>query len=355
MPSSSKSGRLRGEVKAVLARWALRRRHSDGSVQWPSEDEATHVWDGRRRFEEDYTFAAVQPGLALIVRLARVPGREAQRVWVWLLRPDRACGYQKLVPWHSGEPWRAGGVELDCLTPYRAWSVAFAGALTETSPTASDERSVAIEAKFVAEHPPFSPGTDDEPSLLARRLSEATWDRVLLREVRRAQTRGYVQFGRFEGTLRVDDALIPLRAACWRQHRWGVLDWGGSDHAFQCFVVDAHGRPWWMHRAAFPFVTLEGGCVSSSTSAGWTDHPLIPLAALERVGPWQLAVESQIGHAAWTLRSRASAEFMVDGRGAIALHLVEGEAGTWGVWADQRRSLARPEGPSAGRTLTPNR
>jgi len=339
------SARLRGEVKSVIARWALRRR-SEAAL--PSEDEATHPWNGRRRFEEDYTFACVQPELGLVVRLARLPGRAVQRVWIWVLRPGDVVGLEAIAPAHEGEPWRGGGLEIDCLTPFRAWSVRYAGTLTRYAPTRDNGgRSVAAELQFTAERPPFCPGTDDDPSLLARRLSEATWDRALLRGVRRAQTRGYVQTGRMEGTLRLGDTLVPVRGACWRQHRWGVLDWGGSDAAFQCFVAHASGAVTWVHHAAFPFVTLEGGFHAPNLASMRSPPEPVhrPLVAIARSGARHLS----LGYGApmrdaieLELASRASAEFVVDGRGALAVHLVEG-SDAWGIWADQRRVLARPE------------
>lgn len=348
MPTSSKSTTLRGEVKTALARWALRRRLGTGAER-PSEDEATHPWDGRRRFEEDYTFAAVQAELALVVRLARLPGRDAQRLWVWVLTPTGVWGHQSLWPAHAGEPWQAGGLVLDCLAPFRAWSLHFAGSLAAFD-SAVDKvpKTVTLEATFTAELPPFSPGADDDPWLLARRLSEATWDRGLLRGVRRAQTRGYVQAGRLEGTLRVGDRLIPVHAPCWRQHRWGVLDWGGSDDAFQCFLADPGGGVTWLHRARFPFVTLEGGFVASPDEAAtpWSDRRVIPVTSLERPAPWELTVghpKIPAGVEHLTLRPRAQATFTVDGRGALELALVDTEQGGWGIWATQRRSLARPE------------
>lgn len=344
MSQPFKPASLRGEVKSVLARWALRRR---SEAPLPSEDEATHAWNGRRRFEEDYTFACVQPGLGLVVRLARLPGRAVQRVWVWVLRPGAAEGHEAICPAHEGEPWRAGGLEIDCLTPFRAWSIDFVGALATYAPTRTDAlQPAALELRFIADRSPFCPGTDDDPTLLARRLSEATWDRTLLRGVRRAQTRGYVQTGRMEGTLRLGDALLPVRAACWRQHRWGVLDWAGSDEAFQCFVADARGAMTWVHHAVFPFVTLEGGfhAPTSETSREAVYRPLVAIARPTehhlRLGYGTPGASTQ----ELRLESRARAELAVDGRGALAVHLVEGDD-LWGIWADQRRLLARPERP----------
>jgi hypothetical protein len=74
------SSLLRRGVKAAIARWAVRRR---GEPEiWPRpQDEAPHAWDGRRHFAEDYTLAAVQPGLAVVARIEWLPGsRGAPRV-----------------------------------------------------------------------------------------------------------------------------------------------------------------------------------------------------------------------------------------------------------------------------------
>ena len=72
---------LRRGVKAASARWAVRRR---GEPEiWPRpQDEAPHPWVGRRHFPEDYTFAAVQPVLALIARGGWLTGRLAHRLWL---------------------------------------------------------------------------------------------------------------------------------------------------------------------------------------------------------------------------------------------------------------------------------
>jgi hypothetical protein len=344
---------LRREVKAALLRWALHkhRAHRAGRRDFEPADEATHPFDGRRRFAENYGFASVQSQLGLVVRLEWLPGRDAHRVWVVVLRPDGAWTLgdgQLLVRGDPSDRWRAGGLELDCLEPMKRWTVRFRGRLRPAAGTPGGvQERASLDVEFIARDDPFSPGVDDDPDLMARRLGEAQWDRNLLRAVRRGQNRGYVQTGTLVGTLVLGDSLVPLRAACLRDHTWGVRDWGASDEAFQCFLAWADGRRGWVHRAKFPFLTLEGGFLADANGAR---HAVGAIGATTERRPGRTPA-----HASFSLlpafgspvqvevRSVQDVSFPVDGRGELGLALctLDDASAGWALWAGQRRTLPR--------------
>lgn len=369
---------LRAHVKATLARWVLRKRAehhrgdaASGVTSVAARDEATHfgLWEGRRRFGEDYTFAAAQVGLGIVVRLEWLPGRQSHRVWVTLLRPDYACvleGGQRIVRGSERDPWRAAGLELDCIEPLRQWDIRFVGRLLRQHGDGRDpaarsktqegaDRIVAViraslDLTFVRDAPPFSPGVDDDPELLARRFGAATWDAKLLRAVRRDQNRGYVQTGRLEGTMVVGDELIPVRAPCVRLHSWGVRDWGGPDEAFQCFAAwpepdGGRGRRLWIHRETFPFLTLEGGFVQRTDTD--RNEPVTSLGATLERRPQRAPAHAslQVTHdgvaASLHLQMLRDTSFVVDGRGEVHLGLFATSDGGHGIWGSQRRVLPR--------------
>lgn len=347
---------MRREAKAALARWALQKRRADVTgPRWTSRDEATHAWDGRKRFAEDYTFTAVQAGLAILIRLEWLPGRGSHRIWLSLLREDGTWllgeDGQQIVREAGADRWRAGGLELDCIKPLERWAVRFQGTVRRQG---SDETATArVDLTFVAEDEPFSPGTDDDPELVARRIGEAAWDRHLLRAVRRDHSRGYAQAGTFRGTIAVADMLIPLRAAAARQHTWGVRDWGAPDLAFLCFVAWNDGRRAMVHRAAFPFVTLEGGYVHTPGCPRELVRDLgVSSEARIEGAPAHLALNVALGDPASPktiqLHNQRDVAFSVDGRGEFSFALCTIDDGDgWGIWAGQRRTLPRPSDASA--------
>jgi hypothetical protein len=253
---------------------------------------------------------------------------------------------QLLVREAGSDRWRAGGLELDCVKPLSTWRIRFEGPLrlrgTDTTATGR------VDLTFTADDTPFSPGVDDDPELVARRIGEAVWDRKLLQAVRRDHSRGYAQTGSLAGTVAVADMLVPVRAATARQHTWGVRDWGAPDTAFQCFVAWNDGRRALVHRAAFPFVTLEGGYVrprgaarellvglgvsSEARPAGAPAHVDLSLQLSSMPQPLGIRL-SNVGEVA----------FGVDGRGEFSFALCQvGDAEGWGLWAGQRRTLPRP-------------
>lgn len=338
---------LRQGVKSAVARWALakRRARRNGRAQPAAHDEATHPADGRKRFAEDYTFAAAQADLGLLVRLEWLPGRDSHRLWLFVFRPDGVWalpGGQKIVRGSDRDRWRAGGIELDCVTPYKNWTLRYAGRVSRDDESASSRCS--LDLTFVSEESPFSPGADDDPDLLANHFGAATWDAALLRSVRRVQSRGYVQLGELHGTLALGETLIPLRARCLRQHMWGVRDWGASDQAFQCFASWKDGRAAWVHSAAFPFVTLEGGFVSS-------DGELEPVRSigvtLERrpdraPAHASLTLEHSTGYCGVEAKMLSDATITVDGRGAVDVGFFQlPDDRGFGIWGGQRRVLPR--------------
>lgn len=345
---------LRRGAKSALARWVLhkqRQRRAPADEVWPSpKDEATHPWDGRRHFAEDYTFGAVQSGLGIVARLEWLPGRGAHRIWMTILRQGRVwClpGGQLIRREGEGDRWRAGGMLIDCRTPLKQWTVRYRGRLAEVAPGVVPGEAelgprCSIDLTFDATSAAFAPGRDDAPDLLAARLAEATWDAKLLASVRRVQSRGYVQVGDVAGTVSIDAQIIPLRAAGWRQHAWGVLDWGGPDDAFQCFWRDKSGASTWVHRARFPFVTLEGGFVERSGGR----QLVRGLAATFERRPERAPARVTLGvsapdNADTELTMVSDVAFVVDGRGMVELGLVHTADGGVGIWGGQRRSLPR--------------
>ena len=379
---------LRRGAKSALARWVIsqrRRRHDPDRDRPTPRDEATHAWDGRRRFAEDYTFCAVQPGLALIARLEWLPGRDANRIWLTILREDGVLalpGGQRVLRATSTDRWRAGGMVLDCLVPLSRWTMRYSGevyALPPGGPGPRDPsfdpgasasiaggigRRCSVDLTFVGSAPPYTPGTDDDPDLQAKRLGQAQWDRRLLQAVRKVTNRGYVQLGSIVGTIAVGDELIPVRASALRQHFWGVRDWGASDHGFQCFAVrppasGASGRDaelTWIHHARFPLVTMEGGFTSQGGSG------VAPITGLDVT--WEQRPERAPAHTTLVvsdphgdnrvrpqrleLATCSDCAFLVDGRGLASLALARvggdaqpGLAAGWALWGGQRRWLPR--------------
>lgn len=339
---------LRHQVKSALARWVLHKRRGlfEGEARPAPHDEATHEWDGRRRFAEDYTFVAVQSELALLVRLEWLPGRAAHRLWVIAIGEDEAyCNPQAnaVVADASTDRWRVAGLELDCLRPLARWSVSYRGPLQAADDPASNvarikpQRACELELVFDADRDPFVPGVDDDPELVARRLGEAAWDAELVRSVRRASQRGYVQLGTITGTLALGDTTIDVHAQALRQHTWGVRDWGGPHRAVQCFATGDGVRTWIQH-AQFPAFTLEGGFVARGDAAAVAIHELRHVdddGGDER----GLALELPDGPLQWQGRRKRALELRVDGRGALDLALVRGEGDRVALWATQRRTL----------------
>lgn len=371
-------------IKSALARWVLVKRRARSRSSPSPRDEATHSHapgspgHGRlgrslgalaeeprssrqpRHFAEDYAFAGVQAGLGVVVRLEQLPGRDAQRVWVVLLRPDGAWalrGGQLVLRTEHADRWRAGGLQLDCETPLHRWTLRFSGPLERAadvggSPSlrvvGADDPHVlrgSVDLTFVSTAVPYVPGTDDDPELLARCLGQATWDARLLRAARRDRSRGYVQLGELHGTVALGDVLVPVRAASLRQHHWGVRDWGACDEAFQLLWATDDERRGWLHHARFPFVTLEGGFVAHrgrsvpvrSLGATWQARPRgAPAHASLAVGEAEGLRTLQLEHV-------SDLSFVVDGRGRVDLALVRvsGARSGWGLWAGLRRALPR--------------
>ncbi len=347
-------------VKAALMRWVLQKRRGLQLDSRPTaQDEATHPWDGRRRFAEDYTFAAVQDGLALLVRLEWLSGRDAHRLWVVVLRADGSAtcawhlaDHDALVPRGAGDRWRVGGLALDCLRPHREWSVRYEGRVVAARESSHATRCE-LELVFGSELEPYVPGVDDDPELIASRLGEAHWDAELLRTVRKATQRGYVQLGRTTGTLALGDELIPIRAETLRQHTWGVRDWGAARRGEQLFLVGDDGARTWVHRAEFPAFTLEGGF---TTARGGTQPVAVRGVQLDsRPAEHGVPARAELGlvrgdspaREAFAIETCAEVSFPVDGRGALSVGLVrvaarDGAAPGYGLWAAQRRTLPWP-------------
>lgn len=340
------AGRLARGVKSALMRWVLHKRRGLQPDTRPSaRDEATHPWDGRRRFAEDYTFAAVQDGLALLVRLEWLAGRDAHRLWIVVLREDgstwRLPDGDDVVLRPGGDRWKVGGLQLDCLRPHRQWTMSYRGRVVAADGTLA---RCEIDAEFTSEVDPYVPGVDDDPELVARRLGEAHWDAALLRGVRRATQRGYVQIGRLVGTLALGDELVPIRAETLRQHTWGVRDWGATRRAEQCFLVWPDGARTWMHRAAFPAFTLEGGFVMQGQRAQPVAAISIDVPEPANGVPAAAELSFEQGGTTLTFATQVCAEvsFPVDGRGALSVGLVRVQGGGSGLWAAQRRTLPWP-------------
>ncbi|MBX7082743.1 MAG: hypothetical protein K1X88_26290 [Nannocystaceae bacterium] len=335
---------LRDGVKSALARWVLQKRRSLLGTPRPGvQDEATHEGDGRRRFAEDYGFAAAQPDLGLLLRLEWLPGRAAHRLWVMLLGEHGAWWLppqQTLVTETVVDRWRVGGLALDCLQPYQRWSVRYAGPLVSPDAAVGAARRCELQLEFTAGADPFCPGIDDDPELVARRVGEAHWDRALATAVRRASQRGYVQIGRLQGQLALAHEIRSVDAPCLRMHTWGVRDWGAPEHAVQCFVHTGD-RTAWIQRAQFPAFTFEGGFVAERDVL-----TCVQSIAQVQHGEREHRLELDAGGARHRFAGErgAAVQLRVDGRGAFELtHVVPGTAaGACGLWARQQRTLPRP-------------
>lgn len=348
---------LRRGLKSALARWVLAKQRGARPSPPPSpHDEATHAWDGQPRFAEDYTFAGAQSGLGVVVRLEWLPGRDAQRIWVVVMQPDGVWalpGGERVVGPTGTDRWRAGGLELDCVTPMQRWAVRYTGTLERQGRVAdgpalrvvgSDSRDaarVAVDLSFASAAGPHAPGTDDDPELLARRLSEATWDARLLRVVRRARTRGYVQLGRLQGTIALGERVVPVDAWSIRHHHWGVRDWGAADEAFQCmWATDDHARGW-VYFGRFPFVTLDGGFVADRARVEVVRGLEHRVDARPGRAPARVELRAEQVDGTRTVRGQVMSElsFVVDGRGRVDLGLlrIDGPSPGWGLWSGLRR------------------
>lgn len=363
------SSLLRRGVKAAIARWAVRRRSPE---IWPRpQDEAPHPWDGRRHFAEDYTLAAVQPGLAVVARVEWLPGRETHRVWLTLLTPTGVYalpGTGQALLRGDGDHWKVGGLEFDCVLPLRRWTLRYHGRLEVRDPggkrrtvkdgAPTEDVEVRVDLTFLSQLPAFVPGTDDDPDLLSRRFGAAEWDARLLKELRRHGSRSYVQVGEVHGAVTLgttsaadpaDEAgprLIAFSGSGLRQHAWGVRDWGASDEALHCFAdLGAQARVW-VQQARFPWLTLTGGFVQRA--AGMVPIRDLglrltrqPGRAASHVG---LHVEAAGGELELETETLAQLGLDMDGRGRVELVLCRvraGEVHGWGVIVQQQRTIAR--------------
>lgn len=332
---------LRGQVKAALARWVLHKRRElleGGRGRPQAHDEATHAWDGRRRFAEDYTFAVVQADLGLLARLEWLPGRAAHRVWLMIHRDDGVWWIPPeatIVATAVADRWRVGGLALDCVQPLSRWTLRYSGKVHGAGAATDDVQHCEVNLEFVASADPFVPGVDDDPELVAQRLGEAHWDRELLRSVRRATQRGYVQVGDFRGTIALGSDVVPVAGCGVRQHTWGVRDWGAPQLAVQGLVVDGDSVVW-IQRARFPAFTIEGGFVAERRA--WQAVRSIREASTE-ADRCALEIETASGPRRWAVQPRNSTTMRVDGRGAIDVAFVTGAGGVRGLWATQSRTL----------------
>lgn len=369
------SSLLRRGVKAAIARWAVRRRSPE---IWPRpQDEAPHVWDGRRHFAEDYTLAAVQPGLAVVARVEWLPGRETHRVWLTLLTPTGVYalpGTGQALLRGEADHWKVGGVLFDCVLPLRRWTLRYHGRLEVRDPggrrrtvgeeAPAEDVEVRVDLTFLSQLPAFVPGTDDDPDLLSRQFGAAEWDARLLKELRRHGSRSYVQVGEVHGAVTLgsttDEAgprLIAFRGSGLRQHGWGVRDWGASDEALHCFAdlgladpadhSDAQARVW-VQQARFPWLTLTGGFVQRA--AGMV--PIRDLGLRMTRQPGQAAshvglhVEAAGGELELETETVAQLGLDMDGRGRVLLVLCRVRAGAaqgWGVIVQQQRTIPRAQ------------
>jgi hypothetical protein len=357
---------LRRGIKAKVARWVIQRRARLGARGGgpDTKDEATHEWDGRPHFAEDYTFGCVQSDLGLVLRLEWLPDRDAQRVWVVVLTPDGALalpgmatgGSHGLVSMKSANRWIAGGLELDCAAPHRQWTVRFRGSLqpsigggnageSHVSPLdPSGERRCNIDLTFIATALPFVPGSDDDPDLVARNFGSASWDVGLVRRLRQQGNRSYVQLGEVHGTVGIGESIHTVRATCIRSHSWGIRDWGASDSGFQCLVVPNDDTCAWAHNVKFPWLTLEGGFVRRGD--GLSPIQAMGLTAERQHGVGLPHVSLSLEHDGKRLPLEAERvsdlEIDVDGRGHVTFSLMRARHGHsehagWALWVWQRR------------------
>lgn len=301
---------------------------------------------------------AVQPELAVIARLEWLPGRDAHRVWMTLLTPEAVYtlpGGQAILRGDAEQRWRAGGLVFDCIEPLKTWTVRFRGALERRDARGRprelvggrpEVREASVDLTFLAALPPFVPGSDDDPDLLARQLGAAEWDARLIRQLRRRTLRGYVQAGDVHGSIALGSELLAFGGAGLRVHTWGVRDWGASDEALQCFLALGQTRTY-VHTARFPWVTLSGGFVRrpggvvALRDLGVTPERR-PGRAPARIG---LAIEAPGGPLDVETETIAELPLDIDGRGHLDSALVRARAGDqtgWGLCFTQSRILPRP-------------
>ena len=363
------SSLLRRGVKAAIARWAVRRR---GEAEiWPRpQDEAPHPWDGRRHFAEDYTLAAVQPGLALVARIEWLPGREAHRVWLTILTPTAVYalpGTGQALLRGAGDHWRAGGLAFDCVEPLRTWTLRYRGRLEVRDPAGrrrgpvgeeqpAEDLEVRVDLTFVSQLPAFVPGSDDDADLVSRQVGAADWDARLLKQLRRDRLRSYVQVGEVHGALALGSQLSTFGGAGLRQHSWGVRDWGASDTAMQCFVSMSGAQGpvrAWVHSAQFPWIHLAGGFVQRA--AGLVPIRDLGVSPTRRPGrsPSHVGLHIDAPGGALELEAESLAELALDmdGRGRVEFSLcrvrqrhAEDHAAGWALLIGQRRLLPRSGG-----------
>lgn len=366
------SSLLRRGVKAAIARWAVR--HRSAAEIWPRpQDEAPHPWDGRRHFAEDYTLAAVQPGLALVARIEWLPGREAHRVWLTILTPTAVYalpGTGQALLRGGGDHWRVGGLAFDCVEPLRTWTLRYRGRLEIRDPDGgrrgpiredlpAEDLEVRVDLTFDSQLPPFVPGSDDDPDLVSRQVGAADWDARLLKQLRRDRLRSYVQSGEVHGALVLGAQLLTFGGAGLRGHSWGVRDWGASDAALQGFVSlpggpEAGADPVraWVHSAHFPWIHLAGGFVQRA--AGQVPIRGLGVSPTRRPGraPSHVGLHIDAPGGALELEAENLAELALDldGRGRLEFSLCRVRAPAsadqvagagWALLIGQRRLIPR--------------
>jgi len=369
------SSLLRRGVKAAIARWAVR--HRSAAEIWPRpQDEAPHPWDGRKHFAEDYTLAAVQPGLALVARIEWLPGREAHRVWLTILTPTAVYalpGTGQALLRGGGDHWRAGGLAFDCVEPLRTWTLRYRGRLERREPDGrrrepiredvpAEDLEVRVDLTFSSQLPAFVPGSDDDPDLVSRQVGAADWDTRLLKQLRRDRLRSYVQTGDVHGALVLGSQLSTFGGAGLRGHSWGVRDWGASDAAMQAFVSmpgaqDAAGVApvrAWVHSAQFPWIHLAGGFVQRA--AGLVPIRGLGVSPTRRPGraPSHVGLHIDAPGGALELEAENLAEHSLDmdGRGRLEFSLcrvrllasTDQVGGGWALLIGQRRLIPRSGG-----------
>jgi len=357
------SSLLKRSLKEVVARWAVRHRPERPSWLRPA-DEAMHPWDGREHFAEDYTFVATQRDLAVVVRLEWIPKR-GHRLWVLIFEEGAVYALpgsgQEIVRGGDTGQWRVEGLNIDCVDPFQRWRVGFRGKLDRRSADGKpqlvvdaagaekvDRVDVRVDLTFLAEHPPFVPGSDDDPGLLSRRFGDAVWDADFLRGLRRRQMRSYVQPGELAGTIVLGDRILAFDGASLRQHSWGVRDWGASDSALQCFIARA-GRPrLWVHRAKFPGLTLEGGFTTDGEGLRAIRDLGVTLERRPGRAPRRIGVDVEVGEGDTAeeieidSKTVAHLSLEMDGRGRLDIAFLRGGDGATGLWVSQQRLLPRP-------------
>jgi hypothetical protein len=232
------------------------------------------------------------------------------------------------------------------LEPHARWSVGFSGELER-----EDDGTVVpadLELVFDSTAPPFLPGTDDDPDLVAASLAEVQWDRRLLRVLRRGIPRAYVQPGVAHGSLALGSRVLALRARTLRLHGWGPRDFGTAVRALQAWFV--HGgteETSYVHRSEFPWLTIEGGFHADDDGR---------VARLESIGITREVEASGhtrrlSAHLRWGRGSEerrhvraepvARTSLRVDARGDVELALLRLPEGGCGLWVAQQRVSAR--------------